>query len=82
VIVDGDGPCLSLRKSIPMPQTDSFRMPIEDWELREIWEANNMSTVDAKSDWHIIRQYKFFEIEMLGYKFRRGLFKKDAWWEP
>jgi hypothetical protein len=57
----------------------NFIMPIEEWELREIWEANRMSTVDPKLAWHIIPQCKCFEIDMLGYKFRRGLFKKDAW---
>jgi hypothetical protein len=56
----------------------NFTSPIEEWELREIWKTYGLST-EPNSAWHTIPNYKSFKVDMLGYKFRRGLFKKDAW---
>ncbi|MBY0530542.1 MAG: hypothetical protein K2P86_01085 [Xanthobacteraceae bacterium] len=59
-----------------------FYMPVEEWELRDAWQFSNLSTEHPNSMWHSIPEFKFFKIQMSGYKFRRGFFKSDAWLGP
>lgn len=59
-----------------------FYMPVHEWELRDIWKGSNLGTEHPDSMWHQISDYPFPKLSMTGYKFRRGLFKSDAWIGP
>jgi hypothetical protein len=57
-------------------------MPVEEWELREVWQGSNLRSDHPASMWHKISEYPFTKLNMTGYKFRRGFFKSDAWLGP
>jgi hypothetical protein len=59
-----------------------FCFPVEEWEVRGIWEIYGLNTDSPNSLWHTLSDFKFFKLSMTGYKFRRGFFKSDAWLGP
>jgi hypothetical protein len=59
-----------------------FYMPVEEWQLRLIWQGSNLRIDHPQSMWHSIPEYPFLKVSMTGYKLRRGFFKSDVWLGP
>lgn len=54
-------------------------IPIQEWQVRGIWEAGNLEKNAPNSGWHQIGNFREFKLEIRGYKLRGGFISPSKW---
>lgn len=57
----------------------NFTMPIDEWQLRDVWESTGIDTKSKSSGWLEIELYEHFLVNMSGVKLGLGLLKGECW---
>ena len=54
-------------------------MPLEEYQLREIWEGCGLNTTDPQSTWHRLSDFDRRHLQLAGVKIRKGFWAGEVW---
>jgi len=54
-------------------------MPLEEYQLREIWEGCGLNTTDPRSTWHRLSDFERRHLQLAGLKIRKGFWTGEVW---
>lgn len=54
-------------------------MPLEEWQLREIWEGCGLNTTSQESTWHRLSDFEQRIVHLTGLKIQKGFWAGEVW---